>query len=391
MSACPPVRLSACAVLGAALLSGCMYTRADVENPPPAPLVFRALPYPTYDGDEGLTGHLVAGWRSSPNRRPPPVGMSIGMDARISTSGTMGAVAMLDAPARWHNWRLLGILGAERLRRVPFYGVGNNAPVVDTFPSTYYRYSLQRLTAAAAVQRRLVGPFRLHLATQVRRYRAQPLEDTTLLGDLVAAGLYSDTASVTGVEVRAGLLFDTRDEEASPTRGVFFEAMAAHAVSGFDYTRYLGSAREFIHFGDLEQWVLGFRQTAEISTGTMPVFVAYERLTTWYPEDGFGGPTSLRIYSTGRFVAPNRSVFSADLRYKAWDVPYPTAPVRLWLLGFVDVGRLWDQGQDPSLTDLHWSTGVGGRLQLGKGVLFGADIGRNDEGFGFAISTGLAF
>ena len=63
----------------------------------------------------------------------------------------------------------------------------------------------------------------------------------------------------------------------------------------------------------------------------------------------------------------------------------------LWLLGFADVGRLWDQGQDPSLTDLHWSTGVGGRLQLGKGVIFGLDIGANDEGFGFGISTGFGF
>ena len=382
--------LGAVLAMLAPLVQGC-YTRAEIENPPPAPLGFRLLPYPTYDGDEGLALHVDAAWRSSSQRRPPPVGTSIGADGYIATSGSRGVVAMFDAPGRWHNWRLLGVLGAERLQRVPFYGVGNTAPVVDTFPDEYYRYRLQRYTVAGTVQRRLAGPVRLHLGTQWRHYHARPLGDSTLLGELVGAGLYSDTTTVNGVELRAGLLFDTRDEEASPSRGVFLEAMAAHAVSGFDYTRYLLSAREFINLGDLEQWVIALRQTVEISTGTVPVFIAYERVTTWYPEDGFGGPSSIRIYSTGRFVAPNRSVVSADLRYKLLDAPFPTAPIRVWLLGFVDAGRLWDQGEDPDLRGLHWATGVGGRLQLGKGTILGLDIGRNDESFGFAIGTSFAF
>lgn len=382
-------RLALPAVL-ASLALGC-YTRAEIEHPPPAPLIFRVLPYPTYDGDEGLAGHLVAGWRSSPNRRPPPVGMGLILDARISTSGTRGAVITFDAPARWQRWRALGVLGAERLQRVPFYGFGNSPPVADTFPTRYYRYALLRYTALGTVQRQLVGPVRLHLAGQWRHYRARSLGDSTLLRQMIAAGQYSDTTSEDDVELRVGLLFDTRDEEASPSRGVFLEAMAAHSVSGFDYTRYLLSAREFIHFGSLEQWVIGLRQTVELAEGTVPVYVAYERLTTWYPEDGFGGPTSLRIYSIGRFVAPNRSVVSVDLRRKMLDAPFPTAPVRIWVLGFVDVGKLWNVGVDPTLTDLHWSTGIGARLQLGKGVLFGLDVGRNDESFGLAVGTAFAF
>lgn len=379
--------------LGAALallLQGC-YTRAQIENTPPAPLVFRVLPYPTYDADEGLTGHLVAGWRSSPNRRPPPVGMGIGLDARLSTSGSRGLLAMLDAPARWKNWRLLGVVGAERLQRVPFYGLGNSSQIADTTPDLYYRYSLLRTTALATVQRRITRPIRLHLGAQWRHYRARPLNDTTLLAELLTAGVPIDTGSASNVELRVGLLFDTRDEEASPTRGIFLEAMAVRAVSGYRYTRYLLSAREFFPFGDLEQWVLALRQTAELSRDDLPLFVANERLTTWYPEDGFGGPTSLRLFAYGRFVAPNRSVVSADLRHKIWDMPMPTSPIRLWALGFVDVGRLWDRGEDPSVTDLHWSTGLGGRLQLGKGVLFGMDLGVNDEGFGFGTAVTFAF
>ena len=113
--------------------------------------------------------------------------------------------------------------------------------------------------------------------------------------------------------------------------------------------------------------------------------------TTWYPEDGFGGPTSLRLQSIGRFVAPNRAVVSVDLRYKYLDAPMPASPFRVWLLGFVDAGRLWNQGEDPKISNWHWSTGVGARLQLSKSTILGFDIGAADAGFGFGIGTSFAF
>jgi len=373
-----------------ALLAAC-YTRAAIDQPPPPePLFFRALPYPTYDADEGLAGHALVGWRRAANRRPPPVSLAFGFDGRIATSGTRGLLFSYEAGGAWKNWRLLAVAGAERLNRVPFYGTGNNATIDDSLPTVFYRYQLLRTTLLATVQRRVAGHVRALAGAQWRHYRARALPDSSLFGDLAAAGL-ADTLGKSNVELRAGLMFDTRNEEASPTRGVFLETMAARAVSGHDYTRYLVGAREFVHFGSLEQWVLGLRQTAEVSTGTVPLHIAYERLTTWYPEDGFGGPTSLRLFAIGRFLAPNRSVFSADLRYKALDAPFPTSPVRVWLLGFVDAGRLWNAGEQPTLRDLHWSTGLGGRLQFSKATILGLDVGRNDEGFGFAVGTTFAF
>jgi outer membrane protein assembly factor BamA len=200
------------------------------------------------------------------------------------------------------------------------------------------------------------------------------------------------SGSANGAELRAGLLFDTRREEATPTQGVFLEAMVAQSVGSAEYRRYLLSAREFFPLGEWEQWVLGFRQTTELASGSLPSYIAYERLTTWYPEDGFGGPTSIRLYSTGRYLANNRVVASADLRYKLLDVPYPTSPVRVWLLAFGDVGRLWDPGETPNLRALHWASGVGGRIQISKGTLIGVDLGLNDQdGFAFTIGTSFGF
>jgi len=373
-----------------ALLSAC-YTQADIDRaPPPVTSYFRAIPYPTYDSDEGLALHALVGWRQPGNRRPPPVSLAYGFDARIATSGTRGLLFSYDAPGYWKNWRLLGVAGAERLNRVPFYGTGNNATINDSLPSEFYRYQLLRTTLLTTLHRRITRRVRAMGGVQFRHYHAEPLPDSSLFGDQVTAGQI-DTTPKSNVELRVGLMYDSRDEEASPTKGLFVETMAAQTLSGYDYTRYLVGARGFIHFGSLEQWVVGLRQTTELAAGTVPLPVAYERLTTWYPEDGFGGATSLRLFPAGRFLAPNRAVASVDLRYKALDAPFPTSPVRIWVLGFVDAGRLWNAGESPSVSDLHWSTGIGGRLQFSKATLFGLDIGRNDEGFGFAIGTVFAF
>ncbi len=353
---------------------------------------FRLLPYPTYDPDEGLTGNLRVAWIKPSNREPPPVSKAMVINARAATSGTRGVVAMYDAPGWYRDWRFLGYVGVERLRRVPYYGQGNNSSVSDTLPTSFYRYSLIRTTAGGVVQRRIAGQLRLHLGGQWRYYRAASLGDTTAYGADVTAGRVTDTLGVHNVEARAGLIWDTRDEEASPSSGVVFEAMAARGLSDARYNRWLFSAREFIPLGEFEQWVIGLRQTAEIASGQVPVFVSYERLTTWYPEDGFGGPTSIRLYTTGRWLAQNRSVFSVDVRKKLLDFPLRTSPFRAWALAFGDVGRLWNAGASPSLSGLHWAAGVGGRLQFGKANIFGLDIGVNDaDGVAFGVGTSFAF
>jgi outer membrane protein assembly factor BamA len=357
----------------------------------PDPWYFRPLVYPTYDGDEGLMGHLSIAWRKGGNRRPPANSKSISIDTRLATSGTRGAALTFDAPGAWRDWRLLWQLGTERFQRAPFYGAGNTSTLSDSFTTRYYRYSLLRTTLLAAAQRRLVGPLRLHVAAQWRHYHARPLNDSTAFAKYLGPATATDSMPQSIVETRVGLLLDTRDYEAAPDKGVFVEAMADHAVSGASYTRWLLSAREFVPFGEYQQTVLALRQSAELSRGALPIQVAYERLTTWYPEDGFGGATSLRLYAPGRFVAANRGLMSVDVRHKVLDAPFPTSPLRFWVLGFADIGRLWIEGESPKLTNLHWDAGLGARIQLGKGTLFGLDVGKTAEAFGFAIGTTFAF
>lgn len=391
------LRAAGAALAAGALLAGCTYTRQDVEAPPPRPFALRVFPYPTYNRDEGVAGHLAVGFRRPANRLPPATSEAFELDALIAASGTRGLLLSYDRPARTRRWRVYALAGTERLNRAPYYGLGNDAPLDDSLESLYprfYRYQLLRSTLYAAYQRAIAGwNLRLHVAAQARHYRARPLlEDTTLFArNAAAGGARPDTGRANTAELRLGLLWDTRDEEPTPSRGLLLEAMAAQALGDEDYTRWLLGARAWFPLDADAVWILGLRQTTELARGDVPFFVAYERLTTWYLEDGFGGERSLRLQPRGRYVAPNRTVVSADLRKKVFDFPWPTSPIRVWALAFADAGRLWNAGQTPGLEGLHWSAGVGGRIQIAKATMFGLDLGGSDAGAGFAVGTTFAF
>ena len=376
------------------LAQGCLYAPRELENPTPLPFRYTLFPYPTYDGDEGIQGWLTTGWRRPTNRLPAPVSESVMFDARYAASGTRGISLSYDRPGRTRAWRLYGRIAGERLNRAPYYGEGNDAPEEDSLTGLrppYYRYQLLRTTAYGVFEREVVRHVRLHVAAQARHYRARPLGPTTLFAQDIAAAAVPESGSANTAELRLGAVYDSRDQEATPSRGVFLEAMVVTSFGDHAYNRYLLGGRVFVPLNEVESWVLGLRQTTELASGNVPFFVSYERLTTWYLEDGFGGQRSLRLQPPGRFVAAKRYVASVDLRHKILDVPYPQNPMRLWGLAFADAGRLWDTGEAVSIADLHWSVGIGSRLQIAKGTVFGVDIGGSDAGAGFAVSTTFAF
>lgn len=364
------------------------------------PWTFYLFPVPTYNALEGLSLSITGGWRKSPPPGPIPVGISIEPTAWISTSGSRGIQLTLDYSGRWPGWRFLAIGASQRFQRAPYYGVGNNSVFSDSLekanggPAHYYRYSLIRTTGLLAVRRQVVGALHVQAGAQWRHYAARPLAGppTTALAADLAAGATSDTGSTTAVEVRGGLLLDTRDEEVTPSRGVFLEALAARGLGAGDfvYTRYGFGAREFIPLGELT--TLAFRQSVQLADRNIPFYIAYERVTSWRPDDGFGGPTTVRSNIPGRWVGPNQAVASVDLRYKKWDFTFAGSPFRLWLLAFADVGRVWMDGERPELKDLHTGYGGGFRFQLSKGSLFGLDVGWSPDAhvqFGTALTFGF--
>jgi len=386
---------AACAAV-AALLLAAQPARAQV---PDEPWSWLLVPLPTYNSLDGLGLELVGGWWKSAPPGPIPSGATMGPGASISSSGTETLSFSYNNTGRVPGWRFLGIVSYERFERAPYFGLGNASVVNDSLETAnggethYYRYSLTRTSAIAGVQRRIAGHLRAHLGVQYRHYRAMPLGGApTALGADLASGAAADTGASTSLELRGALLFDTRDEEASPARGVFLEAIGAKAVKGpgdFAYTRWSLGANEYLPVGS--ETVLAFRQSVQLARGTLPFYIAYERLTSWLPADGFGGAGTLRQNIPGRWLGPNTALASADLRHKYWDTAIGVSPVRLWLVLHADVGRVWSETERFQWSHLHSGYGVGAIGQFGRGGLFGLEVGWSPDShiqFGTTVTLG---
>ena len=389
-------RAAARAAALALLLAGPRLARAQV---PAEPWSFLLVPLPTYSSLDGLGVELVGGWWKSAPPGPIPNGATISPGASISSSGTKVLSLTYNNTGRVPGWRFLGIVGYERFERAPYFGLGNDARVSDSLEAAdggdahYYRYSLTRESAIAAVEHQIAGHLRLHAGAQYRHYRALPLGGApTALGTDLPSGAASDTGASNTFEIRAGALFDTRDEEASPSRGVLIDAMGAKAIKGpgdFSYTRWAFDADEFVPVGS--ETVLAFRQAVQLARGSVPFYVEYERLTTWLPADGFGGIATLRQNIQGRWLGPNTALASADLRYKYWDTAIGISPVRLWLVAHADVGRVWNEGETFPISGLHSGYGVGAIGQFGRSGLFGLELGWSPDAhvqFGTTVTLG---
>jgi len=355
-----------------------------------------------YNSLEGLSINLTGGWFKNAPRGPIPTGVSIAPAVSLATSGSQLFSFTYDNSARIPGWRLLAIASYERLTRAPYFGLGNGTVVNDSLEAAnggdahYYRYELRRTTGIVAVQRRIIGPLRVHVGAQWRRYGAQTLGGApTALGSDLASGVTADTGSYTSVEVRGALILDTRDEEASASRGILLQVAAARALKGagdFDYTRWDADAREFISLASDSTIVLTFRQALDIAHGHLPFPIAYERLTTWLPEDGFGGATTIRQNLPGRWLGPNDAFGSVDLRYKWWDGHFGLTPLRLWLVVHADAGRVWEQDERFRWSGLHSGYGTGAIAQLGRGTFFGIEIGYSpDAHFQFNTTVSLGY
>lgn len=355
--------------------------RAQVVQP--EPWSWLLVPLPTYNSLEGLGVELMGGWWKSAPPGPIPTGATISPGVAVSMSGTRTISLTYDNPGRVPGWRFLAQGAYERFERAPYFGLGNATTVNDSLQSAgggeshYYRYSLTRTTGLAAVERQVTGALRAHVGVQYRHYRAMPLGGApTALGADLAGGAAADTGSSTSFEVRGALLFDTRDEEASPGRGVFLEAIGARALKGagdFSYTRWAFGANEYVPVG--EETVLAFRQAVQLARGALPFYIAYERLSDWLPEDGFGGATTLRQNTPGRWLAPNNALASVDLRHKYWDTAIGVSPFRLWLVLHADVGRVWNEGERFAWSGMHTGYGAGAIVQFGRAAMFGTELG----------------
>lgn len=318
----------------------------------------------------------------------------------ITSEGRRDLTVFFDAPALLGDgWRMTAFAGSERQLAQPYYGIGNATAYdasLERAPNSYfYRFGRARLRASTDFQRRIGrSSGRLLLGAGVGRstFDITPYDSgTTLLAS--QTGGQTPPATRTNF-LRAGLLWDTRDQEIGPHRGTWAEALVQRVDKGLgatdDFTRWTTTVRQYVPISS--RLVFAQRLIAQGIEGNAPFDELATIQSSFKQQEGLGGSGSIRGIPKDRYIGKALFVSNSELRWRALDFSLFGRQSFLAVSGFADAGRVWTDRFDAStmLSDLHVGYGGGVRLGFGPSFIVATDVGHSSESTA-AVYVGLGW
>lgn len=180
----------------------------------------------------------------------------------------------------------------------------------------------------------------------------------------------------------AGLIYDSRDNISLPKKGFYWKTsfIAQHRLDKSS-DRYGSVSTEFRFY--LNPGQSGLVIANRIGAGTTvgnPTF--FQRMQ-------LGGVHSLRGFNSKRFTGTSMFYNNLDLRLKLFNFTSYLVPGTVGMLGFTDVGRVWEKGEHSG----RWHQGYGGGLYVmpGEVLLLQASVGASKETSMLYLSVGFNF
>jgi hypothetical protein len=245
------------------------------------------------------------------------------------------------------------------------------------------------------------------------------LPDTALLFDkYVSWGLIDEDQADGGntTLLKAGLVFDTRDIEANPMKGIWTDIqllMAPDFLGNDDlaYTRLAITHRQYFTLAP-EVLSLAYRLSYQAKlSGTMPYYMlpfVYNTAPA-LTRDGLGGAKSIRGVLRNRVAGDDFAYGNIELRWKFLRTMIGKQNVYLALSGFLDGGMVTSDYKLPETTDpeaveflakgsdekLHLGAGAGFHFVMNQNFVIAIDYGRaldpNDGKGGLYIGLNFLF
>ncbi len=261
------------------------------------------------------------------------------------------------------------------------------------------------------------GNWRVLMGYEIQHLTYQTFENTPVQGTDPATGdqrtvpngkslLSEDAANnkVFGVDgglvsiLQSSLIYDTRDFEPDPTRGMVAELSNEFSApwigSEFFFDKIL---LQFKHYHQLwpeilPRTVLASRLGYGTILGDQAPFFEYQ--DQWSPDGsvkGLGGSQTLRGYKANRLLGRTVAYGNVELRHKLGEAEFWNQHFSLGVVPFVDVGTIGDQVFQVNLGGLRASAGVGLRLGWNLSTIITMDYAFSNEDQQFFLNFNNSF
>lgn len=249
---------------------------------------------------------------------------------------------------------------------------------------------------------------------QLDKYKGE----ISLYEQYLASGLINDNeVAGTHLELKGGLVYDTRDMEAAPTKGYCAEVVASLSPALFGdteaYGRVMATWRQFFPVvGD--RLVLGYRLNWQQTFGNAPFYL--QQMTTplylrQIKNEGLGGKNSIRGVYQSRILADGYAWANIEARVKLVNFRFINQNWYVAINPFVDMGiitkeRKFDQMDNAVMQSLgiysgdsyggiHASAGMGLKLVMNHNFIISCEYGKpfdkRDGKGGINIGTNYIF
>ena len=196
--------------------------------------------------------------------------------------------------------------------------------------------------------------------------------------------------------VQGAIMYDTRDFEPDPTKGIYFEVANEYSSpvigSEFNFNKLFVQARIY------HKLPIGPRAVFAARIGAGNIFGAdapfFEFQDQWSPDgsvNALGGKQSLRGHRANRFLARSLWFANAELRVRLADVAFGKQRFGIGVAPFFDAGTVRDRWQDLDLANTRTSHGAGLRVAWNQSTMIYLDYGVSPEDKLVYFGIGQAF
>lgn len=389
---------------------------------------FGPLPVVAYDADKGFQyGALLNIYNFGDGSTYPEPRSSWYIEASAYTKGSQKYIVSYDNRHLIKGIRICAAASLMADKAMEFFGFNGYQSIYDPeIHSGFYRFN--RLTAnfKADFIGKITDGLSWEAGYHFNYFRTGNFTtgeyelETTLFqlykdwgiipGDLADGGISS--------ALRAGLVYDTRDYEGAPSRGIWAEAhfIAAPRFLGSSAPYYKVSAT-FRHYVPLfrDRLTFAYRLNYQGFVGVTPPWYVMPYLTVvgpMYDRDAIGGYRSVRGLLMDRVQAPHTAFWNAEIRWKFVSFQLFRQNITLALNAFCD-GAAMLKGADLSNRTgaesllygqfvaentagrLHAAAGAGFRFIMNRNFIVAVEYARcidpRDGSNAFYVNTGYLF
>ena len=266
-----------------------------------------------------------------------------------------------------------------------FFGVGNETTIDrERFDNTdYYVLEYNRISGNLGVVRDFWQRSTFRTGVSLERNAVQNDTSRSILG--LDPDLLGIVEPLTQIGPYADVDIDLRDRQGLPTKGVRAFLSYDHNFQLRHTDTHYGLAQGFLeYYATLRvkmPLTLGLRVGGAKSVGTVP----------FYQMVALGSDRNLRGYNTHRFTGNDLVYLNSEVRWELVSKQESLIPFQLGLKGFLDVGRVFANGESSQ----RWHAGYGGGLYVAPfsdRLLLSVSLGfSEEESFFPLIGIGTSF